>query len=283
MSADEDTSSYGRRSVLKGIAGGTALGAAGVGALTLTSSPAAAIHTSYDLQLDGTTMETTRGEVAYLASGFQGYVLWENQPEPISHLYAKTEFNWDTEDIADGNEWRVLGEGVRDVDNTAGRDWDTSESGRDGHFTNHIPNPDGSLRAFVKDDDTDELRHSDEFDHNGNPLPPETEDKTWIVARDDAAIDRLEEEGADFPWAFDPDYGLPENPLDASEIPVPDEGETHTLEVGYRKEVRILDGDHAGNDIVDQDIVQTTFPLEITYLEGELAVVQLGETAADGV
>ena len=281
MSADEDTSTN-RRSVLKGIAGGAALGAAGVGALTLTSSPAAAIHTDPDLQLEGASMETTRGEVAYLAAGFQGYVMWENQPEPISHIFNRTEFNWDTKDEHGADEWRELSSGTREVTNTAGRDWDTSEPGRDGHFTNHIPNPDGSLRVFVEDDGTEELRGSDTFDPHGNNLPPETEGSTWIIARDDDAVDRLKDEDVDFPYAVDFDYEqVP--PLDASAIPVPDEGESHTLVVGYRKDVRILDGDDPSADVVDTAEPETTFELEITHLEGELTVRQIGETAADGV
>lgn len=266
MSADEDTSTN-RRSVLKGIAGGAALGAAGVGALTLTSSPAAA-ETNLEFNLGDASVASADGSVAYLASGFQGYVSWENFSEPVEYFTLTDEIAW-------GEGWNEIHsiDEPRSADNEFGRKTgggvqvDTAESGRDGHITFHIANPNGSWRQFT--DATSGDFFTPDSEEDDDYIGP-----TWIIMRDDGLIDEIE----DFPLGVDPDYGLPDDAVHTDVLPTPEDGESEVVDVKFRKTFNLL---NENEDVLETVVGEGVIELTIENIEGETTITAVGQAHAD--
>lgn len=211
-------------------------------------------------------VESAVGEVAYVATGIQGEVWWENQDQPFNYfdLEARVRTEWD------GNEELETIHQIsnRSTDNEFGRDEDSAESGHSGHVTYHIPNPDGTGYEF-------------EGGGEGGDWQGElSEGPTWIILRHPDFPDNVDEAG--FGERVDPDYGLPDNPADTLDmLPELDDGESETVDVTYEKE--FVFKETSGGPAIDDITAELEFELEITNLEGELNIEIEGQQEGAGV
>lgn len=236
-----------------------------VAGMSLSSSPVAA-DTTIEFNLNDATATTSQGEVAYVAHGIQGMVTWENHTDPFEYFDLTSSVH------IQGEGWEEIHTiRGRDVDNDFGRDPDTSESGRDGHLTYHIPNPDGTWREFSGGEE-------------GEENDPEDQDigLTWTTIADAERMADLDEE--DLPHAVDTEPSGPEDPRDPADLPVPGDDEEETRTIIYRKAFTFYDGDpDNGGEVVDEITGEASFDLTIVNEGGATNIQIQGQTAADGV
>lgn len=268
MNSPENTSRIDRRSVLKGIGGAGLVGAGVAAGVTLTSSPVAA-SSGFDLELeDAPAVESSDGSIAWVATGLQGMLSWENFGDDPDTFDWKDEVSVEVVDVGDLGPYTIYEAADRDVAAGFGREIDTAEAdGEDGHITFHVPNPDGTGRIF-----TDGELQSGTHDLDG---------PTWVIVQDEEfrGADDQEDLDYDVPDAVDPGYSLPQEPIHAEDLAhtFPDEGEEQTYRFTMTKTATIYG---EGGDEIFTEEGSGQFDVVARNIDGEVSFTGFGEADA---
>lgn len=272
MTSNDSTTGIDRRSVIKTAATGGALLAGGAGTVTLLTNPVAA-SSHFEIELaDSPGVDSSDGSIAWVATGIQGMLSWENFDDDMASFDWRDEVKVEADHAGDGNFGDNIGSFTiyevtgRDF-GPFGRDEDTADaSGADGHITFHVPDPDGQGHHFTGG----EQQTSTRSDING---------PTWVIVQDEEFRNATDTSDLSYsvPSAVDPGYGLPQQPVHAEDLTLPDEGDTTTYRFTLSKTVTMY---NAAGDEVFTEVGEGQFTLEVTNLDGTAEFTGTGQSDA---
>lgn len=255
-----------RRTALKSLA---AAGIAGGGIVTgsMLSRPVAAeSHLELDLS-DSPTVDTDDGALSYVATGLQGMLHWQH----FGHDMAS--FDWvDTVVVEVVDEGVTLGpHTIYSLNDELFGPFDQAEdtadaSGRDGHITFHVSNPDG---------------HGFEFSGGVQGEHTSLTGPTWAIVQDQAfrEASHVDELGYDAPSAVDPGYELPHEPIHAEDLEAyfPDDGQEQEFSFFITREVTMY------NETGSEAFIQSgsgQFSVTVKNVDGDVESIGVGGARA---